>query len=257
MTNLFALPLVILLLLALFNPAQCTPPSLFSSRHQPHDLDRSSQSNPRPTLVLTPSTSPLQADPPVPFLGLFSNPSSLAPGAPIQLSWTCYFCSSLPVTPSVTIYTNSSIVVIQNASINGSIDWRLPINLHANDVVTFVASIDNYTSLPNYTLELPIHAPNPKVVLVHPGQGTQVSQSAGMTIAWTCTECYVPTTVSLRWCALTGSLCGTLANHVPVVDSGIVIPIPDDMVRQDQVNVFVKYDGQGQVEDYSTVRVTA
>ena len=74
-------------------------------------------------------------------------------------------------------------------------------------------------------------------------------------MAWKCTECYEPPTVTITWHNSLGSKSGTLANHVPVPDSGIVIPIPDDMVAQSQVYVRIVYDGEKTVSDENLVNV--
>ena len=132
-----------------------------------------------PTPLLSLSASPLLALETIPFLGLFSNPSSLAPGATVTLTWRCYFCSGVSPLATVTIVTNNSLGVVLNASLNGSTEFTVATSYKPTDTVTFTATVSDPT-VPQYSLDLALHAPNPQITLSNPSYEQTVNQASGM-----------------------------------------------------------------------------
>ena len=229
--SILSLTLLVATLLALLIPSHSLSPPLSrrltpstptspTPTPSPSTPTHSSPVTPSPLLSLS-ASAPLTAQTPIPFLGLFSNPSSLAPGATVLLTWECYFCTAVSSGARVTISTNDSALVVRNGSLDGRVEWTVSAAYQPGEWVSFVA-VTSDPLVPTYSLELRLRAPNPRVVLVQPANGGTVRQSEGLILQWTCDDCYAPpATLTLMWRDVgDASKTGTLICHVPVPDSG-------------------------------------
>ena len=203
----------------------------------------------------TPPPPPAPA--PVPFLALFVEPQIAPPGGMATLSWFCFYCESLIGSGAgVTLETNHSVVLLSHASLNGSLNYTVPTSYAVQDTLGFTASVaGSNVSVNTYSCLLPLRAPVPILKLLRPASSETVSQAAQMELDFRCVECYLLPTVSVTWLTQSRSGGGTLVHGLPVGDSGITLPVPDEMVTAQDVYIAITADLLNTVTDEHFISV--
>ena len=180
---------------------------------------------------------------PVPWLGLFSDPSSATPGQPVRLSWLCFFCPPFPASSSVTLSTNGTAIspspFLTSGAINGSSWYTVPLTLSPSSSLTLTASLP---PLPPSSLTIPLHSPSPSLTLTRPSRSDTVSQRTGLPLQWACSECYELSTVSIAWEGGSSGRKGVLVSGMKTTQSGWVMPLPKEMMEEDTVQLTISTD---------------
>ena len=205
-----------------------------------------------------PTTSSSSPTPPtIPYLGLFSNPSSATPGQSIQLTWLCYFCLPLPPTSFVSLSLNSTtsspppLPFFTGGAINGSTPYTVPLTLTPSTPLTLTASL---SPLPPSSLTLPLRTPSPSLTLTRPSPTELLTQRTGLTLEWLCTDCYQLTTVSIAWRGGRGGQ-GVVVSGMRTTQSGWVMPLPREMMGEDSVTLTITSDLPPHLTSSSTVAI--